>query len=55
MLSRCRFDDAEGTKKSVFEFVAWFSGEGWLHGVNFLLVQGGAEGTDERFLASPMM
>ena len=33
MLSRCRFDGAEGTKKSVFALMAWPSREGWLHGV----------------------
>ena len=30
--------------------MAWPSREGWLHGLKFLLVQGGAEGTDERVL-----
>ena len=50
MLSTCRFDDAERIKKSVFELMAWPSRKGWLHGVKFLLVQGGAEGTDERVL-----
>ena len=32
MLSKCRFDDAEGTKKSVFELMAWPSRKVWLHG-----------------------
>ena len=51
MLSKCRFDDAEGTQNCAFELMAWLSREGWLHDVKFLLVQGGAEGTDERVLA----
>ena len=33
------------------DLMAWPSREGWLHGVKFLLLQGGAEGTDERVLA----
>ena len=31
--------------------MAWPSREGWLHGVKFLLVQGGGKGTDELVLA----
>ena len=35
------------TEKSVSALMAWPSREGWLHGVKFLFVQGGAEGIDE--------
>ena len=40
LLSKCRFDGAERTKKSVFVLIVWHSREGWLHGVKFLFGQG---------------
>ena len=46
MLSKCRLDDAEDTEDRVSTLMAWLSRKGWLHGVKFLLVQGG--GTDKR-------
>ena len=44
------FDDAEDTEDRVSTLTVWASREGWSPGVKFLLVQGGAEGTDERVL-----
>ena len=41
MLSKCRFDGAEGTKMRVFALMACPSKEGWLHAVKFVVVQEG--------------
>ena len=50
--SNFRSDGAEDAENSVLALMTWPSRKGWLHGVKFLFVQGGAEGTDESVLVS---
>ena len=51
LLSKCRLDDAEGTKKRVFELMAWPSREGWLCVESICPRRMELKGTDERVLA----
>ena len=49
MMSKCRFDGAEGTEKCVFVSIVWPSRR-LVTCREYFPVQGGAEGTDERVL-----